>query len=278
MNRTRLNEVYDEWKSGKGFFHFLFYYFSHASPVISCEFLPDSETAVLLDMKYHGGFSGNKYTSTLIDSYIPDMRDYKDAYFTQFAEIFWKINSENLLRQWEVQKAEYNPLNNYDMREESRDNHSGMNMQNGSSHNETENGGTDTTKTGTDMTTTTGGSEGGEETSIITHKINGFNNTAYDDGANADSTITRDKVHVSGNKETNISELSHGMHTESDGSTSNYSTDTDVNTHELTRSGNIGVTTSTQMLEQHAEFWKRWSFYETILFPAVDKLITISLY
>lgn len=271
MILKRINEVYTEWKSGKGFFHFLYYYFAHASPVISCEFLPDAGTAELLDMKYHAGFSGNKITSPFVDSFLDDFDGMQDAYFTRFAEIFWKINSENLNRQWEIQKSEYNPLNNYDMTETGHNTHTGMNMYNGANHSETGNTGTDTTRQNTDMTTETGAND----SSITTHTINGFNSSA---GVPADSTQTTDKTQTTGTANNNYTEVEHGLTTTTDGNSNSVATDTDTDNHELTRSGNIGVTTSTQMLTQHAEMWDKWNFYETVLFPAVDRLLTIPMY
>lgn len=45
----------------------------------------------------------------------------------------------------------------------------------------------------------------------------------------------------------------------------------------LTRSGNIGVTTSQQMIEQEINLWK-WNFFRDVVFPDVAKALTISLY
>ena len=45
----------------------------------------------------------------------------------------------------------------------------------------------------------------------------------------------------------------------------------------LKRSGNIGVTTSQQMIESERELWL-WNFFRDIVFPDVAKALTISLY
>lgn len=45
----------------------------------------------------------------------------------------------------------------------------------------------------------------------------------------------------------------------------------------LTRSGNIGVTTSQQMIEQEINLWK-WNYFRDVVFPDVAKALTISLY
>lgn len=50
----------------------------------------------------------------------------------------------------------------------------------------------------------------------------------------------------------------------------------DDNNRTLTRSGNIGVTTSQQMLKSELEL-REWNLYETI-FADVDSMITLSIY
>lgn len=272
MNRKTVNQIYSEWKQNKGFFHFLYYYFAHASPAIECPFLDSESVATILDMKYHGGFSGRKIVSSFIDTFLDDFDGMQDAYFVRFAEIFWAMNRENLLREYQIMTAEYNPLNNYDMTETSTDGHTKLNMYAGSNHTGTVNGGTDTTRQNTDVTTETGAND----SSITTHSINGFNSTGA--GVPADNTQTTDKTTTTGTANANYTEIEHGQTTTTDGNANSYTTDTGNDTHELTRSGNIGVTTSTQMLEQHADFWERWNFYEKILFPSVDKLIAIPIY
>lgn len=58
----------------------------------------------------------------------------------------------------------------------------------------------------------------------------------------------------------------------------NYTEDvtSDTGTRTLTRSGNIGVTTSQQMIQSEIELWK-WDFYKQI-FADLDKILTIPIY
>lgn len=60
------------------------------------------------------------------------------------------------------------------------------------------------------------------------------------------------------------------------GHTGTYEDKTTYNST-LTRSGNIGVTTSQQMIEQEINLWK-WNFFRDVVFPDVAKALTISLY
>lgn len=64
-------------------------------------------------------------------------------------------------------------------------------------------------------------------------------------------------------------------------------TDTDTNTqsgedthtrnYTLTRSGNIGVTTSQQMIESERILWN-WLFFYDVVFPDINRVLTLSVY
>lgn len=56
----------------------------------------------------------------------------------------------------------------------------------------------------------------------------------------------------------------------------NAGTSTNQNTRTLTRSGNIGVTTSQQMMQSEIELWK-WNFIEQ-MFADIDNLLTLKIY
>lgn len=53
--------------------------------------------------------------------------------------------------------------------------------------------------------------------------------------------------------------------------------DTSTRNYQLTRSGNIGVTTSQQMLQSERDLWM-WSFFYDVVFPDVDTVLTIPIY
>lgn len=54
-------------------------------------------------------------------------------------------------------------------------------------------------------------------------------------------------------------------------------TNTDTRNYRLTRSGNVGVTTSQQMLESERKLWL-WDFFDTVVYPDIDKILTIQTY
>ena len=53
--------------------------------------------------------------------------------------------------------------------------------------------------------------------------------------------------------------------------------DTHTRNYTLTRSGNIGVTTSQQMLQSERDLWK-WNFFRDVVFPDLDKVLTLQIY
>lgn len=53
--------------------------------------------------------------------------------------------------------------------------------------------------------------------------------------------------------------------------------DTHTRNYTLTRSGNIGVTTSQQMLQSERELWM-WNFFRDVVFTDVDRVLTIPIY
>jgi len=52
---------------------------------------------------------------------------------------------------------------------------------------------------------------------------------------------------------------------------------TDTRNYTLTRKGNIGVTTSQQMIESERNLWM-WNFFDEIVYPDVDRVLTINMY
>lgn len=54
-------------------------------------------------------------------------------------------------------------------------------------------------------------------------------------------------------------------------------TDTETRNYTLTRSGNIGVTTSQQMLQSERDLWL-WSYFQDVVFPSVVKVLALQIY
>jgi hypothetical protein len=52
---------------------------------------------------------------------------------------------------------------------------------------------------------------------------------------------------------------------------------TRIRNYTLTRRGNIGVTTSQQMLQSERDLWV-WNFFRDVVFPDLDYILTIPVY
>lgn len=81
------------------------------------------------------------------------------------------------------------------------------------------------------------------------------------------------------NNKTGTVEMSHNV-TDHDTGTQNTvsgGTDTDTRNYLLRRKGNIGVTTSQQMIQSERDLWM-WDFFHTVVFPDIDRVLTIPIY
>ena len=53
--------------------------------------------------------------------------------------------------------------------------------------------------------------------------------------------------------------------------------ESNVRNYELHRTGNIGVTTSQQLIESERNLWI-WNFFNDVVFPDIDRVLTIQMY
>lgn len=246
-DRPKLNDIYDDWLDGSGFFACLYKYLTENSMDIP-EWLNSTHTAQELDFVYHGNFSGEKTVSRIVTRFIDD------GYVTEtnlkrISGAWYSLNGDNVKRYWDIYNVEYNPIENYSMHDE-----------------------TTTTKNGTD-TVTISGKETDKNTG--TQTLNG-ENTITNSVYGIDSTTTpapSDKAEGT-NGNTRTDDLTHEKSYTGRNNETEYDT---TETTETTRTGNIGTLTSQQMIESDLELWK-WNFYNSFLFPCVDKLITIPVY
>ena len=90
-----------------------------------------------------------------------------------------------------------------------------------------------------------------------THEVYAFNSTAY-------APSERDSITSTGTDNRTVNLTDGGTNSASYG-------------RRLTRSGNIGVTTSQQMLQSERDLW-RWTFFNDVVFPDIDRVLTINIY
>ena len=198
-------------------------------------------TGALLDFEYMLNQSGDKIISPAVYKSLTD-GELTTADFNKLCDVAFMMYGKRWARLWEILTAEFNPLNNYDMSETKYIDHG---------HVET-NSGTDTTnRTGTDTVTHTGDTES---------EVSAFNSGSYQDS-------TKDTQNTTDLDTRNMSDaLVHG----------HILTNSGRDTETLTRSGNIGVTTSQQMAQSSLDLWK-WNYFYDI-FRDIDSIFTITTY
>lgn len=264
-----------------------------------------------LDMQYHGNHSGHKLTSPLVDGLLDGSPTLTPEQKKQLAAICVSIYGKNWTKLWSTLEFEYNPIENYDMTEEGHDTINGEDKGTSSrtinyGKKETHDFREETADTGTvDTTRTTTGEVKREHGEVIItqrqatqekdHAVYGFNsvdspvpashdvetdnatNTDTHSGTDTDtstgSETGKESVDRSMDKDT-TGTLTHSGEDTEQGSTSQERTSDTA--HTLTRRGNIGVTTSQQMITQERDLWI-WQFFDQV-FVDLDKVLTSPIY
>lgn len=259
MNQTTnlptLNEVIPDWINN-GFFSIL----QNQNPPWATETSPTD-----LDIIYHGSRSGSKLVSPLVERFIEN-GVISSTNLAKIAKAALTVYGKNWSKLYATLSLSYNPIENYSLTEIETTNERGI-----------ENGINSTTTTG-EHTAAHTGTDKHDGTSNVTNNVTnnngifGFNSTestpANDQtGTATGANTTADTETVDLTDKTNDSE---------NGSTTHEIKTGKDNTRELTRSGNIGVTTSQQMIESERDLWK-WNFFEQV-FSDVDELLTIPIY
>lgn len=202
-------------------------------------------TAEMLDLMYIGK-SGNKIIAPILDNMMEEDGTILEANKKKVAEAIWGVYGTNWTKLFETLNFDYNPIENYSMVEESTGENE--NTTNGTSNNETSNNGTSIVEN--------------TSTQDTNNDLYAFNSTtskpsSKSSGVGTDhNTVTTDNT--TGNK------------------TTLNNTSKDTSKHTLTRKGNIGVTTSQQMIQSERDLWN-WVFYNGV-FRDIDSILTLSIY
>lgn len=205
-------------------------------------------------------YDGNK-TITLV-SHILRMtfRNYHYTYtvtdWTSIYDIILAMNLTRWQKLWNTLNFQYDPISNYDMTEIMTDDETVI-----------EYGKTDTRTDNLSHGHSEQETETPNLTRITTNKVNGFNGSTAQP---ADET----EEHTTGTNGTSRQ----GTDTDT-GTQTNVGSGSDTHTrnYELHRTGNIGVTTSQQMLESERAVWM-WKFFYDVVFPDCDRVLTIQTY
>ena len=196
-------------------------------------------SSISLDLEYFGNVSGDKTVSPLIRK-LSVNGVLSPTAVSKIAQSLYTMHGLRWTKLWNTYQLEYDPIQNYNMTEIMSDDDTITTY--GRTH----------SKTGTEVDDRT-------RTDDNKESVYGFNSSNASDSDESDRTINDDNTHTY-----NVSDTDTGS-------------DRQSHSYELTRSGNIGVTTSQQMIESERALWM-WRYFYDVVFPDVDKMLTISVY
>lgn len=265
-----------------------------------------------MDDSYFTMYSGIKPPSEFVTLHLNP--DQETANSLTIARILYGIYGQNWTKLWEAFQTKYDPIENYSMQETIESTNSSdrtINRTNdltstvdGTEKQTSEQDGTQnaTGSTTNDSTTDSNGSSSLEHGETITKSAESdsftysFNATEKvpvssqtESGSDAhtgtDTTTTTDHSTVNSEGTTKTDSTDHTLGT-IDTTSKDVRADTTVEDTTdnvtgkeetiTTRAGNIGVTTTQQMLQQEFEIWK-WNFYFQV-FEDVDRFLALSVY
>lgn len=250
-----------------------------------------------LNLQYHGNISGKKETSPLVDSLIVE-NNLTENSKTMLAMTIFSIYSNKWDKLYRILSLEYEPIENYNMIETEKttsinENTDTITTNTTNSNNVTEtNTGTNTANDSENTTgknTITDSRTIGENNSVTNNNsLYGFNSASAVNADSQNGTETRNttdtNTHNDDLKGTRTNEHSENINTSKVTAQKNDIKDTKDGTHTengsqdrtLSRHGNIGVTTSQQMINSEIELWQ-WDFFNGV-FKDIDKILTIQTY
>ena len=250
--------------------------------------VPWSPTEAFLQEFFYEGRSGQKLLNPLMQRIYNDdnPQDFQPVVQNNLEMMY----GDKWRRLWEALNLEYAPIDNYNMIEESEDvkNGNSEGTDTGHTHSVTDGGTTlDTTDTLTHvkdatkiMTVTDTDTN---RTIVDQDDISGYNQSGY--SPSEKHTHTYNGPHTQTTQGADDYEDTRVIDTDTtvddditvDSSTSRKNTYQDNLKHVMTRKGNIGVTTSQQMLESEIVLRNKYTFWE-IVFTDLDRFLTLPIY
>lgn len=200
----------------------------------------DSTESIILDIEYFGNRSGGKFVAPVIMNLLGDEAELAESDRVLLARIIWAKFGEPWKHLWETNVVAYNPIHNYNMtdRRELAKGESETKVGQGSSVDTTEHG-------------------RGTESKDYVAGINNTDNV----GKLANRTVSQDSgetvVNGTDNRKDDSVRASNEIET-------------------TIRSGNIGVTTTQQMLAADRELWM-WNFFDQV-YKDIDSVLALPFY
>lgn len=212
----------------------------------------DMFSAGELDLQFFSEY-GKKPVAPIIEHFYVD-GGLSDESRQRIATMLYNRFKVQWKHKYDILSVEYNPIENYKMVESGTDSDSGTDTD---VHSNSE--------TGTDTTQST--STGGTTTNT--------NNTNAVYGFNSESAVNSDAISGTGSIQ-NTTETTDTRTVDLTNNGQNTKTVDMTHEHQFQRSGNIGVTTSQQMIQSEIELWN-WNFLDDV-FKDVASVLTLSIY
>lgn len=277
-NRQTINDTMPNWLLGSGIFNALDNYDVPWRV---------ADIANELDMEYHGNISGDKYISPLVRK-MKAGDTLTDAEMKSLAGVIYTLYKDNWDKEWETMNLQYNPIENYNMVEKMSDDITTDEY--GRTHTRTDN--TTHAKTGTETESRNLTDRNTPNVTELTtpnltdtsnNSVYGFNSSnASPTGTSTNAQTGTNTVTRSGTDtttHTGSDTMTHNTTDRNTGTVTDADTGTDTHTrnYKLTRSGNIGVTTSQQMIQSQRDLYM-WNLFYNVVFPDIDRVLTLSVY
>ena len=277
-NRQTINDTMPNWLLGSGIFNALDNYDVPWRV---------ADIANELDMEYHGNISGDKYISPLVRK-MKAGDTLTTAEMKSLAGVIYTLYNDNWVKEWETMNLQYNPIENYNMVEKMSDDITTDEY--GRTHTRTDN--TTHAKTGTETESRNLTDRNTPNVTELTtpnltdtsnNSVYGFNSSnASPTGTSTNAQTGTNTVTRSGTDtttHTGSDTMTHNTTDRNTGTVTDADTGTDTHTrnYKLTRSGNIGVTTSQQMIEAQRNLYM-WNLFYNVVFPDIDRVIALSVY
>ena len=235
----KLIELFPKWLTGGG----IFVLFNNPP------WADDVESSAL-DVEYFGNRSGEKLIAPLLNKLIDqDSKQISDDNKQKLVKAIWARFGKNWVKLYNTLKEEYDPIENYNMKETETYSSSDKGSLDRS----------DKVEYGKTVNTTTG------QQSTSHDQYYGFNVSSTGSGKNtngSDANVSGQGSNTEGGQDTTTGRDVHNY----DKSSSST----------LTRSGNIGVTTTQQMLESERKLWL-WNYFDAI-FADVDSMLVLQVF
>lgn len=200
----------------------------------------DSVDSTILDIEYFGNRSGAKLSAPVVMNLLGETQELLDSDREILAKIIVTKFNEPWKRLWETNVVAYNPIHNYNMTD----------------RRETAKGESETKVANDNSVDTTTHGRGNE----IKENVAGLNNT-NNIGKLADVSISQ---------ESGTTEAVGQRDAKDDTVRASNETET------TTRSGNIGVTTTQQMIMAEREVWM-WNFFDQV-YKDIDSVLALPFY